>query len=250
MKVMTATRNMSADLLEAFPDLVIEGDPEKVSEFDLVILTGGSDINPSYYRESPNGAVGWSDERDDKEYKVLVSAVAQNSKTKILGICRGAQFLNIVYGGTLIQDLGDVNQWHNNIHPLKHLQPNPLDWLKEVNSLHHQALTNLPFGSTTLAVHPEYHTPEIVAWGNKALGVQFHPEMFGEEKYTRFFDLIKDWVNGRINFSKISEKTSMRRKSQFEVSANQSALENATRNWLLDVEFITTSLEESEEERG
>ena len=70
-----------------------------------VILTGGLDIGPNIYGEDtdPEADVRISSERDEWEIPILKQALANNMP--ILGICRGMQLLNVVFGGKLIQDL-------------------------------------------------------------------------------------------------------------------------------------------------
>ena len=76
-----------------------------------VILTGGLDIGPNIYGEDtdPEADVRISSERDEWEIPILKQALANNMP--ILGICRGMQLLNVVFGGKLIQDLSG----HRNI---------------------------------------------------------------------------------------------------------------------------------------
>lgn len=71
---------------------------------DGVLLTGGHDVNPAVYHESPiNDSVVWNDTRDSMDQTVIRYALEKDKG--ILGICRGIQILNVTLGGTLYQDL-------------------------------------------------------------------------------------------------------------------------------------------------
>ena len=74
---------------------------------DGLIITGGKDIDPARYGQEPHPT---TDEprldRDSWEDALLAGAI--NRGIPFLGICRGAQLLNVSLGGTLIQHLPDV----------------------------------------------------------------------------------------------------------------------------------------------
>lgn len=78
-----------------------------VSGLDGVMLCGGRDVDPHRYGREPLVTTEDADTRRDAlEDQVLGAAIAQ--KLPILGICRGAQMLNVHRGGTLIQHLPDI----------------------------------------------------------------------------------------------------------------------------------------------
>lgn len=78
-----------------------------VSTLDGLMLCGGRDIDPSRYGQSPHAEAEEPDKlRDDLEEKLLSAAI--DADVPFLGICRGAQMLNVSRGGTLIQHLPDV----------------------------------------------------------------------------------------------------------------------------------------------
>lgn len=77
---------------------------EGLGELDGVVLPGGGDLDPRLYGEEPGGACYDVNPGQD----ALDLAVARHSieaGLPVLGICRGHQLLNVLYGGTLVQDL-------------------------------------------------------------------------------------------------------------------------------------------------
>ena len=71
---------------------------------DGFFFTGGVDIDPKRYGEDARENVRYIQEyRDEFEYRVF-QKVIKTSKP-IFAICRGDQFVNIAFGGTLYQDI-------------------------------------------------------------------------------------------------------------------------------------------------
>src|SRR3990167_7491962 len=89
---------------------------EYTDKVDLIVFTGGEDINPALYNEKPDGTSWWDDERDRDEINWF--NYAKNNRVPMVGICRGLQFLNVMSGGKLIQNLSSEEhycpkEWHN-----------------------------------------------------------------------------------------------------------------------------------------
>ncbi|MGV8857675.1 gamma-glutamyl-gamma-aminobutyrate hydrolase family protein [Rhodoglobus sp.] len=78
-----------------------------IQSLDGLILTGGKDVDAARYGQEahPTADVPRKD-RDAFEDALLRAAIEQN--VPFLGICRGAQMLNVTLGGTIIQHLPDV----------------------------------------------------------------------------------------------------------------------------------------------
>ena len=68
-----------------------------------LILSGGGDIYPKLYKGRVLKDVQYSLDRDKTEKKLLNYATTK--KIPVLGICRGCQFINVYFGGKLIQNL-------------------------------------------------------------------------------------------------------------------------------------------------
>ena len=74
-------------------------------DIDGLLITGGEDIDPDYYGQPKDGQaeLKLNEARDRFEFPLLREALKRD--LPILGICRGLQSLNVVTGGTLIQDI-------------------------------------------------------------------------------------------------------------------------------------------------
>ena len=80
-------------------------DYEAIAErFDGLLVTGGEDLDPALFHQSAHPSVELTDPRMDTLDLELIRRFAAKGKP-ILGICRGIQSINVVFGGTLIQDL-------------------------------------------------------------------------------------------------------------------------------------------------
>lgn len=74
---------------------------------DGLVITGGRDVDPATYGQTPHPSTDRpADDRDAWEFALLHGALAR--RLPVLGICRGAQVLNVALGGTLHQHLPDV----------------------------------------------------------------------------------------------------------------------------------------------
>ena len=172
-----------------------EREIEKLAtKLDGFVFAGGQDIAPSFYGEESRGSRAPDIERDHFE-TALCRATLERDKP-LLGICRGCQLLNVVLGGTLMQDLPSVDEkWtlHSRsdvmrgyVHEVKILSP----WLfpnhsgetMPVNSMHHQAIGRLSKHLQAAAVADGGIIEAVSAPAYKwAVGVQWHPECLAED---------------------------------------------------------------------
>ena len=78
-----------------------------LDSLDGLVITGGNDVDPGRYGQQPHPNNDKpAPERDAWEFGLLRGALAR--RLPVLGICRGAQVLNVALGGTLHQHLPDV----------------------------------------------------------------------------------------------------------------------------------------------
>lgn len=83
---------------------------------DGVLLPGGGDVDPHLYGQEPIEACYDVNPAQDALDLAVVRA-ALGTDLPVLGICRGHQLLNVVYGGTLIQDMAASSVAHNGPSP-------------------------------------------------------------------------------------------------------------------------------------
>lgn len=159
--------------------------------YDFILFDGGSDVTPSYYHELPHKETFNNLERDKHEEEIFLSYLG--TKTKYIGICRGSQFLNVMMGGNLYQNLSDYGKQHYPLHNIK-LTKECAEFLLlpetvTVNSTHHQAVRNLGKNLVAKAVDTEYNIIEMYqsSHGDKIRAVQFHPEDVNFFYYARVF---------------------------------------------------------------
>lgn len=77
-----------------------------VAKADLVVFLGGEDVNPILYNaRGCHPSTHFSTKRDDLDLRFHASALLH--KKPMVGICRGAQFLNVMCGGSLWQDVNN-----------------------------------------------------------------------------------------------------------------------------------------------
>lgn len=77
----------------------------ELSEADLVQFTGGEDVSPSLYGHDRHTTTGNNPYRDEIETAIYLLCAEQG--IPCVGICRGGQFLNVMNGGTLFQDVSN-----------------------------------------------------------------------------------------------------------------------------------------------
>src|SRR5215831_18505760 len=75
-----------------------------LSRLDGLLLSGGIDLHPSRYGEEVHPLTEDADSELD-EFEITLASWALQQDMPVLGICRGMQLLNILLGGTLIQDI-------------------------------------------------------------------------------------------------------------------------------------------------
>jgi putative glutamine amidotransferase len=89
------------------PPLALADVPALVARLDGIVLSGGPDLAPAAYNEPPHPELGTTEPALDAfEYAMILEAL--RCELPILGICRGAQALNVARGGALHQHLPEV----------------------------------------------------------------------------------------------------------------------------------------------
>lgn len=163
--------------------------PGELKRFDGLLLVGGGDVEPGRYGAAAHEAVyGLDPERDAEEIGTLQAVDGVGLPT--LAICRGAQVLNVAFGGTLLQHLPDVPNLLPHqpsegkppaMHAVKVLQGSRLATACGVPdptglSHHHQGFDRLGEGLTAVAWSDDGLVEAIERQDGWMLGVQWHPE--------------------------------------------------------------------------
>jgi putative glutamine amidotransferase len=164
-----------------------------IERIDGLLISGGNfDIHPSHYGEQPlNGLGEIRHARTDFELKLL--CVALKSDLPVLGICGGAQAINVALGGSLYQDIatqvptaGEHQQSarkETGGHRVTIRRGTQLERILqrravEANTTHHQAVKALGRGLVVNATADDGMIEGIESRGHTfALGIQWHPEV-------------------------------------------------------------------------
>ncbi len=176
-------------------------DPEPaLAVLDLIdglLLSGGNDLDPSLYQEHPHSDLGGiSPKRDITELQLFKKAFEQ-LKLPILGICRGAQVINVALGGSLEQHIpANYSESHSLFMFPRELAAHNviidedsilypiLGRSAGVNSFHHQAIKEVA-PDLKAVVKSAAGIVEAVELAGKdsrfLLGIQWHPEMMAAQ---------------------------------------------------------------------
>jgi putative glutamine amidotransferase len=202
-------------LIIPLPNILLKDEYEALSEravgaADGIMLSGGDDVNAALYGEENmpfNGS--FSEERDLFETALIRCAIKRGKP--VLGICRGAQILNVAMGGTLFQDIERQNEGkrvfmhyqkapsYSAVHDVKFSPDSGIagilletgeierheggaDLSVSVNSFHHQAVRGVAPGFIASArsgdgiIEAIEPAPDNEATHPFTIGVQWHPE--------------------------------------------------------------------------
>ena len=187
---------------------------------DGLLLSGGADLDPSRYGRSNQGSTAVEPDRDALEAEAWTAA--QAGGLPVLGLCRGFQAINVLSGGTLLQDVdGHAGpSWGHGpaaTHPLR-VAPgtrlarilfptNARGGVVQVNSYHHQAVraADLAPGlvASAWATSPAGDLVEGLeaADGRFVIGVQCHPERTESTPpaFERLFGVFVDAARGPLS---------------------------------------------------
>jgi putative glutamine amidotransferase len=158
---------------------------------DGLIITGGRDVDPATYGQQPHPATDEAveDNRTRDALEIALVHGAMRRGMPVLGICRGAQVLNVALGGTLHQHLPDVighthHQQGNAVFATSSVRTVPGTRLASVigessdaQCYHHQAIDRLGDGLIVSAQDTDGVIEAVEIPGETfVLAVQWHPE--------------------------------------------------------------------------
>ena len=173
-------------------DQVLEN-PDKIEKEDVLLFEGGTDVDPEYYGQKRGGRTQFPNHDRDLREKVFFLK-AQKAGAACIGVCRGSQFLTVMCGGKLIQDVTGHCGTHS-------MMPYSEEHIIRVTSTHHQMCYpfDLPqkdydiLGWSYPSLSKHYHNgdnkeeveppvePEIIWYPKqRSLAIQGHPEYLGK----------------------------------------------------------------------
>ncbi|GAA3692169.1 gamma-glutamyl-gamma-aminobutyrate hydrolase family protein [Gordonia hankookensis] len=184
-----------------------------VDGLDALVLTGGKDLDPGSYGRQPHPAT--DEPRVDRDaWEFALFDAALRAGVPMLGICRGAQVINVAFGGTLHQHLPDVlghsrHQAGNAVFTTTRISVTPGTRLASLmgeqtsaECYHHQAIDRVGDGLVVCARDDEGVIEAVERPGEPfVLAVQWHPEERLDD--LRLFAAIVD--AGRVWMTRRSE---------------------------------------------
>ena len=201
------------------------------AEADIVIFTGGPDVDPTLYGEIAHHSTRIDTHRDQADLELYGDCFEKG--IPMVGICRGAQFLHVMNGGKLYQDVDG----HYGDHPIYDVKTQRM--VPKTSSTHHQMVIRQE-GMEVLAESPKarnrWCNPTRNVEGMKqdveaffypdtcVLGIQGHPEYRGYHQFTKWsLDLILEYIimNKDVALVKDEGKTVRRLKSEFIAERNK-----------------------------
>lgn len=177
-----------------------------IEQLDGLYLTGGDDIDPIHFNEEPHQKLGaFNPKRDVFEIEITKKMLSKDKP--VLGVCKGAQIINLAVGGDMYQDIyaqiDDGLLQHKQktsnyvaIHEIELLKGSLIHRLVgqeniRVNSFHHQANRRVGEGFVISGIAKDGVVEVVESMKHRfALGVQWHPEMMavvGDDSSKKIF---------------------------------------------------------------
>lgn len=180
----------------------------QAEHIDGLIVMGGHDVMPVHFNEEPLSCLEEVLPKRDA-YEIELLRIIIGMKKPVFGICRGLQILNVVFGGTLYQDIAlaerSIRLQHNQqarpdvrTHSIETKKNSIMRKLfgktDTVNSYHHLAIKETAKNFNVTAWAPDGIIEAIEYSGDGyIMGVQFHPEMLAAT-HKPSLDLFKKFI--------------------------------------------------------
>jgi putative glutamine amidotransferase len=159
-----------------------------LARLDGICLSGGPDLDPAAYGARAHEQLGPTEPALDR-FELELARAAASVGLPLLGVCRGAQALNVARGGTLHQHVEGHRQTELATQPVHAVRIAPRSRVSrvlktratQVNSFHHQAVDELGEGLVACAWAPDGTVEAIEDRRHPfLLGVQWHAETLVE----------------------------------------------------------------------
>jgi putative glutamine amidotransferase len=175
---------------------------------DGLVLSGGYDVAPDLYGEQPTPVQGFTMRQVDTQYLQLIKE-ADKLQKPVLGICKGAQMMNVAFWGTLYQDLeSQLSGAYQHVQKAPRGEATHMVETEDgsfiqsitgkrgwVNSFHHQAIKDVADGFDVTA-RADDGVAECIERqeGSFMCGVQWHPEMMAKYKNEHMIQLFQQFI--------------------------------------------------------
>ncbi len=176
--------------------------PDLVKRLDGFIFTGGNDIHPRFYKERPLSNAGMTISPDNRsKFEINLFRAVTKARKPVLGICYGAQIINIALGGRLYQDIAlqvpdpikhsPSRSGEKVFHHVNILEGTRLSRIMgvsriRVRSSHHQSVKNPGRGLHLSAVAHDRVIEALEPRTSQFLvAVQWHPEKTPNDRYSK-----------------------------------------------------------------
>ncbi len=191
------SRNVMVFMIPAVSgDAIVHRSSIRLSDYpdhlDGLILQGGADVSPQSYGEEPLHP-DWAGDRVRDAYEMELLHEFMEAGKAVLGICRGAQLINVALGGTLHQDIAtQIETAGEHVHGDYDRHSHAVDWIAgsglaklypgegggRVVSIHHQAIRALGRELRVEARSSGDGVIEAIRLQGRpyVLGLQWHPE--------------------------------------------------------------------------
>lgn len=176
---------------------------ESLEKADLVIFTGGADVDPRLYGETAHSTTRFSEHRDSEDIAAYMKCL--DLGIPMFGVCRGAQFLHVMNGGKLFQDVDNHQTAHGMWDQVRNV------FIRDVSSVHHQmCIENKDMQVIAYMrghskkrwrndkISEEFGIADVEAFyyrDTACFGVQGHPEYRNYTQYTKWcLQAIEDYI--------------------------------------------------------
>ena len=194
-KVNFSPRNISkaVSMAGGIPIILPVNEPKIARKYaeiiDGLILAGGEDVSPSLYGEDARTTIKATYPKRDESEIAIAERFIEDGKP-ILGICRWLQLLNVIFGGTLYQNLSEnkeisvkhIQETPSN-HPIHTVKVSSDSYLSSflsdelyVNSFHHQTIRDLGNDLKAAAKSSDGVIEAIETIDKNVVAIQWHPE--------------------------------------------------------------------------